>query len=44
MIRSHGRARGRERVDATNRRGKSVSEPGQAYQPGPAVGSRVRGR
>jgi hypothetical protein len=44
MIRSRGRVRGRERADATARRGRVVSEPGRAGQPGPAAWARVRGR
>jgi hypothetical protein len=40
MIRSCGRGR----VDVTDRRGRGVSEPGRADQPGPAAGVRVRGR
>jgi hypothetical protein len=44
MIRSRRRARERERVDATNRRGRGVSEPGRADQPGPVAWARVRGR
>jgi hypothetical protein len=32
------------RADVTDRRGRGVSEPGRADQPGPAAGARVRGR
>jgi hypothetical protein len=38
MIRSRGSARGRERVDATDKRGQGVSGPGRAGQPGPVAG------
>jgi hypothetical protein len=41
MIRSRGRARGRERADATERLGWGVSEPGRADQSGPSAGARV---
>jgi hypothetical protein len=43
MIRSRGRARGPERTDATDRRGRGVSESGRADQLGPAAGAQVRG-
>jgi hypothetical protein len=43
-IRSRGRTCGRDRMDATDRQGRGVSEPGRANQPGPAVGARVRVR
>jgi hypothetical protein len=44
MIRSRGRARGRERADATDKWGWGVNKLGWAGQPSLEAGARVRGR
>jgi hypothetical protein len=38
------RSRGRERADATDRRGQGINKPGRADQPGPGAETRMRGR